>query len=105
MTGSRTMTNEPMKLNRISREEFEAVLAEHSPKHRYHGRELDDLPYGSVITFPCTWNHYTAKTNQYICQGKSYMYRQASKRGYKVTPICHDKVIHVLKEEITYAKT
>jgi len=88
----------------ISLEEFKKLRAEQSPRHRYHGRELDDLPHGEIITFPCTWNHYTAKTNQEVCQGKSYMYRQASKRGYKVTPICHDKVIHVLKEEITHAK-
>ena len=86
--------------NRISREEFEAVLAVRSPRHRHHGKELDDLPYGEGITFLCTWNHYITTTNQDICQGKSYMYRQASKRGYKVRTFCHDKVIHVLKEEI-----
>jgi hypothetical protein len=84
----------------VTLEEFEKLQAEQSPRYRYHGAELDAMSYGQIGKWDCTWNHCIAKTNQEICQGKSYMYRHSNKRGYKVSMFCRDKIIYVMKKEL-----
>jgi hypothetical protein len=93
---------QPATIQPITLEEFEgargAVVGGRGRKPSSEAVAVKALGVGMGIKFPCRWNHKQPRISRLpVCQGLGTIWRIGRKHGMKVSPICRDGTVYVVR--------